>query len=241
MRSTKKCGLTLRMFFCINGCHTLYTTHFPLILSTSLRTINPINELLSIIWNACNRNYKMLETTTMTPRPRAPSSTKKKRHYVNNKDFLDALVAYKALVQEALDDNRALPPIPKYIGECIYNIANRLSHKPCFASYSFRSEMIGDGIENCFVYLTNFDHNKTSNPFAYFTQIIKFAFIRRIQKEKKQLYIRHKISELQLYSNMRTEKDGDGDVMEEFIQNYEDMLETKREKARNRPSKKAVD
>ena len=53
--------------------------------------------------------------------------------------------------------------------------------------------MISDGIENCLQYLDNFDPDKSNNPFAYFTQIIYYAFIRRIQKEKKQTTIKHKI------------------------------------------------
>jgi len=57
----------------------------------------------------------------------------------------------------------------------------------------FRDEMISDGVENCIQYIDNFDPEKSSNPFAYFTQIIYYAFLRRIQKEKRQLDIKNKI------------------------------------------------
>jgi DNA-directed RNA polymerase specialized sigma24 family protein len=53
--------------------------------------------------------------------------------------------------------------------------------------------MIGDGIENCIQYAKNFNPDKSKNPFAYFTQIIYYAFLRRITKEKKQQSIKQKI------------------------------------------------
>ena len=109
------------------------------------------------------------------------------KHYINNATFLQELLAYK----ERKKIN-AKEPIPNYIGECWMKIAEGLSHKPNFISYSYRDEMISDGIENCLMYFENFDPTKSSNPFAYFTQIIYFAFLRRIQKEKKQLYIKYK-------------------------------------------------
>ena len=59
----------------------------------------------------------------------------------------------------------------------------------------FKEDMISDGIENCVQYIHNFNPEKSQNPFAYFTQIIHYAFLRRIQKEKKQLDIKTKIIE----------------------------------------------
>lgn len=109
------------------------------------------------------------------------------KHYINNATFLQELLAYKERKFKNPDE-----PIPNYIGECWMKIAEGLSHKPNFISYSYRDEMISDGIENCLMYFENFDPSKSSNPFAYFTQIIYFAFLRRIQKEKKQTYIKYK-------------------------------------------------
>ena len=109
------------------------------------------------------------------------------KHYINNATFLQELLAYKERKSKNPKE-----PIPNYIGECWMKIAEGLSHKPNFISYSYRDEMISDGIENCLMYFENFDPSKSSNPFAYFTQIIYFAFLRRIQKEKKQLYIKYK-------------------------------------------------
>ena len=80
-----------------------------------------------------------------------------------------------------------------YIGKCFLKIANHLSYRPNFINYTFRDDMISDGIENCLQYLDNFNPAKSNNPFAYFTQIIYYAFVRRIQKEKKQVTIKHKL------------------------------------------------
>lgn len=114
-------------------------------------------------------------------------------HYVDNKEFLVAMKDYREKVVAAKETQSAPPPIPNYVGECILKIANHLSYKPCFINYSYRDDMISDGIENCIQYINNFDPAKSSNPFSYFTQIIYYAFLRRIAKEKKQTYIKNKI------------------------------------------------
>jgi len=117
---------------------------------------------------------------------------KAKKHYVNNKELFEAMVAYQQSIRDAQESGDDRPPVPEYVGQCLVQIANRLSHKPNFINYSYRDEMISDGIENCITYINNFNPEKSKNPFAYFTQIIYYAFLRRIQKEKKQLYIKHK-------------------------------------------------
>ncbi len=134
---------------------------------------------------------------------------KKTEHYVNNKQLLEALIVYRAKVFKAKEKYvkkfgedppkmgmwEGKPTIPNYLGECFLKIANHLSYKPNFVNYMFREDMISDGIENCVQYIHNFDPEKSKNPFAYFTQVIHYAFLRRIQKEKKQLDIKTKIIE----------------------------------------------
>jgi len=134
---------------------------------------------------------------------------KKSEHYVNNKEFLEALVVYRCKVErnfkelngrEPTKEDRSKhwptkPPITNYLGECFLKIATHLSYKPNFVNYMFREDMISDGIVNCVQYIHNFDPEKSKNPFAYFTQIVHYAFLRRIQKEKKQLDIKTKIIE----------------------------------------------
>ena len=123
--------------------------------------------------------------------------TKRKRsiHYVNNKEFLAALIKYREDVEIAEKKGLPKPQITNYLGECFLKIATHLSFKPNFVNYIFKDDMISDGIENCVQYIHNFDPQKSQNPFAYFTQIIHYAFLRRIQKEKKQLEIKNKILE----------------------------------------------
>jgi len=119
----------------------------------------------------------------------------KKQHYVNNKQFLEAITEWKETVKDAESLGEERPPVTDYIGECFLKIAQHLSFRPNFIKYSYKEEMIGDGIENCLQYVNNFDPEKSKNPFSYFTQIIYYAFIRRIQKEKKQTHTKHKIIE----------------------------------------------
>ena len=114
------------------------------------------------------------------------SKAKLKPHYVDNKKFLVAMIEYREKVQKAEDKKRTKPVVTNYIGECFLKIANHLSYRPNFINYTYRDDMISDGIENCLQYMRNFNPEKSNNPFAYFTQIIYYAFIRRIQKEKKQ-------------------------------------------------------
>jgi len=133
-------------------------------------------------------------------------------HYVDNKKLYSVIVQYKADVAAAVAAKQPKPEIPSYVGVCVLLIAQRLSTKPNFINYSYREEMVSDGIENCISYFDNFDPTKSDNPFAYFTQIIYYAFLRRIQKEKKQQYIKHKAMENSLVFNTMVEQsDVEGD------------------------------
>ena len=119
-------------------------------------------------------------------------SSKNKLHYVDNAKFLEAMVEYKAEYDNSIKNEKPLPQISEYLGSVFLKIAQRLSFRPNFINYAFKNDMISDGIENCLHYIHNFNPEKSNNPFAYFTQIIYYAFIRRIQKENKQLYIKYK-------------------------------------------------
>jgi len=169
----------------------------------------------------------------------------KQKHYINNLDFLKALEDYKAACVEAAKQNQPKPIIPNYIGECFMKIAEGLSHKPNFINYTYRDEMVSDGIENCLMYFENFDPAKSKNPFAYFTQVIYFAFLRRIQKEKKQLYVKYKATELYgILDEFEMLESEDGstkqfdlyDNIAEFIETYE--ITKKAKKAEKHAAKK---
>ena len=150
---------------------------------------------------------------------------KKKVHYVNNKQFLEAIVERKLLLKEAEESDLPKPQVTNYLGECILKIANHLSYRPNFINYTYRDEMISDGIENSLQYIDNFDPEKSKNPFAYFTQIIYFAFVRRITKEKKQQKIKDRILKRSNISDMIAVQDHDDDGVYqaqymEFIDKY---------------------
>ena len=134
---------------------------------------------------------------------------KKTEHYVDNKQFLQAMIEYRKVCVEAEQNNQEIPPVTNYIGECFLKIANHLSYRPNFINYTYKEEMISDGIENCLQYVKNFNPEKSNNPFAYFTQIVYYAFLRRIAKEKRQLDIKEKILEKSGYDEVFS-VDGDG-------------------------------
>ncbi len=120
---------------------------------------------------------------------------KNSTHYIDNNRFLSEIIEHRKVVAKAKKEGTKPPGVSNYIGQCFLDIANNLSKKPNFANYSFKEEMVGDAVENCIMYATNFDPKKSKNPFAFFTQITFYAFLRRIQKEKKQLYIKLKCFE----------------------------------------------
>jgi hypothetical protein len=121
-----------------------------------------------------------------------------KPHYVNNKEFSLAVVDYCNRLQKAQKQkSKKIPVIDNYIAECFLKIAEGLSHKSNFIRYTYREEMVMDAVENCLKAIKNYDietatRTGTPNAFAYFTQIAWYAFLRRIDKEKKQQDIKLK-------------------------------------------------
>jgi hypothetical protein len=179
---------------------------------------------------------------------------RKANNYVNNKDFFDVMVKFKREYEEVIAYNKTvedpalakqIPRLPEYAGACIHLIANRLATKANFASYPFKEEMVGDGIENCIKYAHNFNPEKTQNPFAYFTQIIFFAFLRRIKYEKKALATKFKMFDDMLIHQLTTELQSHDDAshpetkqlaestlayMHEFVRTHNEQQEIAKEK-----------
>lgn len=159
----------------------------------------------------------------------------KTRNYVNNPDLLQAIIDYKKAIVEAENGGDKKPIVPDYIGNCILMISKRLATKPNFSGYTYKEDMISDGIENCLQYMHNFNPEKSKNPFAYFTQIIWFAFLRRIAKEKKQMYIRFKASQ-NMADSLSVTDSNDVQIhmneapayISEFIREYEAKLLSKK-------------
>jgi hypothetical protein len=170
-------------------------------------------------------------------------------HYVNNQQFLEEMVKYRTLVNQCKEQNLERPRVPEYIGTCLFKIATHLARKPNFANYTFKEDMISDGVENCLLYIDNFNPDKSDNPFAYFTQIIYYAFLRRIQKEKKHMYIKYKSMENEII-NALIENNGEeivsssmnGMMHESYSEHFiRDFIETfednKRKKTTTRKKK----
>ena len=140
---------------------------------------------------------------------------RKKQHYVDNSKLLEVMSEYREQYLIAKDNDIEPPVIPDYAGECFLKIAEKLSHRPNFINYAFREEMVSDGIENCVMYANTFNPEKSQNPFAYFTQIIYYAFLRRIEKEKKQLYIKYKT--MNEFDSLEENSDTSSMESEDFI------------------------
>ena len=161
---------------------------------------------------------------------------KKKPHYVNNKEFLQAMVEWNDRCKQAKKEGKPQPPITNYIGECFLKIANHLSYRPNFINYTYREEMISDGIENCLQYVHNFNPDKSDNPFAYFTQIIYYAFLRRIQKEKKQAHVKNKyIENMNIMPEEISGEDFDNPYIDYLQKNFlpeEDVYKPKKKKTK---------
>lgn len=167
-------------------------------------------------------------------------------HYVDDAKLYEAMVQYKLKLKENESKGLDKPRVSEYIGSCILLIAKRLSTRPQFINYSYRDEMIGDGVVNCINYIDNFNHEKYKKPFAYFTQIIYYAFIHRIQKEKKHLYVRQKTLQnayLNGLLNDYQESDGDSygtvidldsDYMANLVEDFEKKLAAKKQKAKSK-------
>jgi hypothetical protein len=165
-------------------------------------------------------------------------------HYVNNADFLAALVTYRQQVAHAKEHGLEKPIISNYIGECILKIGTHLSYKPNFINYSYRDDMILDGVENCIQYIDNFDPAKSNNPFAYFTQIIYYAFLRRIAKEKKQSYIKGKLIQDMPFEAFEVQEGDDAEYHNaylDFIKNNHTFDDSFIERKKEKKKKKQID
>ena len=143
---------------------------------------------------------------------------KKNEHYVDNAKFLEAMKEYKALCEDAEKNDKEKPLVTNYIGGCFLKIANHLSYRPNFINYTFKDDMISDGIENCLQYIHNFNPDKSNNPFAYFTQIIYYDFIRRIQKEKKQVIIKQKLLRDSNFDDLTLQPSDDAQYTNQFTE-----------------------
>lgn len=158
--------------------------------------------------------------------------TKRKRNnYINNKDFHKALSEFHEKLAISIQEGKQKPPISNYIGQSILQICNNLARKPNFYGYTYKEEMVEDGILDCIAAVEKYNPNKTQNPFAYFTQIAWNAFIRRIYKEKKETYTKHKNFQNQHMQGIYYDDEyAATDMVDSLIEDFEKKL-TKKKKA----------
>jgi DNA-directed RNA polymerase specialized sigma24 family protein len=173
-------------------------------------------------------------------------------YYIDNKRFYQEMKAYLELCKEAEETADEYPIIPNYIGECFYKIATKLATRPNFSSYTYKEEMIGDAIENCIHYVKSFNPEKSLNPFAYFTQVAWNSFVTRINKEKKQQYVKYKSMEYMIVnnSNFSSQVSDIGHIItpefhentQKFISSFEENIEkSKRKKEEKKEERKALE
>ena len=153
---------------------------------------------------------------------------KRVTNYINNKTLYSAMIQYKNSVEDAEREGKEKPRVTDYIGQSILLICNNLAKKPNFSGYTYKQDMISDGIIDCISAVDNFNPDKTNNPFAYFTQIAWNAFIRRIHKEKKQTYIKHKNYENSFLMDDNWENSNvqlkTNEYSDEIVRSYENKL-----------------
>jgi hypothetical protein len=154
-----------------------------------------------------------------------PKTKTKSNHYIDNELFLQALLEHRQRVQDAKAAGQEPPQISNYLGDCFIKIARHLSYKSNFINYSYKDEMISDAIENCLAVVNNFDPAKSKNPFAYFTQITYFAFVRRIQKEKKQLQTKFRYIDQMDINDLVTQEQDNGEFQNQFLDYLKTQLD----------------
>lgn len=159
---------------------------------------------------------------------------KQKPHYVNNKEFTNAVFEYNKLCTELEAKEQELPEIPEYIASCIFKIAEKLSHSSNFIGYSYRDEMVMDAVENCIKVVRNYDIEKSTrigepNAFGYFTQIAYYAFLRRIHRENRQIDIKMRYMEnISIDDVAYTSEDSDSFVDSNFIEKLREQVDIAR-------------
>ena len=153
----------------------------------------------------------------------------KAKNYINNKTLYTSMVEHRTKLEISKREDKPKPQVTNYIGQSILLICNNLAKKPNFSGYTYKQDMISDGIIDCIAAVDNFNPDRTNNPFAYFTQIAWNAFIRRIHKEKKQTYIKHKNFENAfLMNNLWTDAENihlkSNEYSDEVVRSYENKL-----------------
>jgi len=95
-------------------------------------------------------------------------------YYVKNSDLLAEIVQLK--ITGRASEN---------FGKMLMMIAENLSSKGSFSGYTWKKDMQSEAVLTCLKYIKNFDETRSSNAFAYITQICKNAFLTYIKSQNK--------------------------------------------------------
>lgn len=107
-----------------------------------------------------------------------PEQKSDKKNYVKH---FDAAVR-EAAKQKAIPKE---PIMPDTIGADLLKICDGLSKRFNFRGYTYRDEMVRDAVVDCVKAVKKYDGTRFTNPFGYFSQIANYAFLGRLDKEKK--------------------------------------------------------
>lgn len=165
---------------------------------------------------------------------------KTNRDYVNNADITRSLSEYKKAKIHAENNGLPKPRVPEDVGGAIIKIAENLAKKPMFSGYTYRDDMVGDGVINCLLYIDNFDPDISSNSFSYFTRIIWNAFLRRMESEQKESYVKFKsLVNHDLFNSIEGEDNKNVNLLKTVLNENTDGIITKFEtKMKNKKEKR---
>jgi len=160
----------------------------------------------------------------------------KTNHYVDSKLFKEAMIKQVELYKNSEEK----PQVTDYIAKCFLDISTHLAYRRNFSGYSYKEEMIMDGVEVCLRYWHNYNPEK-GPPFAYFNRLCWQAFVNRIKKEKHEQKIKGRlILEYSVDSLFEDSDDMESDINNHVIEyikenSFIDMTEEPVRKKREVP------
>jgi hypothetical protein len=153
-------------------------------------------------------------------------SSDKKSHYIDNDALYLEFVKWNEDRMMAESLGKEEPPIPRKIGEGLLKIANNFSSKHnWYNNASYREEMVSDAVINCIKYIRNFNTEKYKNPFSYFSQICYYSFLKTIEIEQDEDYVKHKSTlNSKLFQDIiNGELDDEDLILDDFEYNMESV------------------
>lgn len=146
------------------------------------RTIKPAAEIGSVSREIAEGAVKAVKAKKVETQPAKPAKKPRKPrkvNYLNNKDLL--LELEKSREQDQMTDKLA---------HMLQTLAARYGKKGNYVNYSYNEDMQSFAMMGLVKTWRAFNPEKSSNPFAFFTQCIKNSFIQLLNQEAKHRTIR---------------------------------------------------